>query len=119
VLYILQLSKLSLPRSAVRVWTPVSKNIRVYLHDSDPARDSHAFRISRNDAVSRLAAGYVRYLSPNAVQLKPPPDWKPEIDYRGLFDKVWQPRPSAHYLVWQMRPTLSDSEKLDENRPVD
>ena len=86
------------------------KSIRVYLHDANPATDSFCYRISRDDAQWRLARGYVRYLSPAAVQLKPPPDWTPEVDRRGLYDKVWQPRMSAHYLVWQMRPAPTTSD---------
>ena len=83
----------------------MNKPTFVYAFDADPRIDPPVFRISRHEALQRLAAGYVLYLSPNAVQHKPPPDYQPEIDRRGLYDKVWQPRLSLHYLVWQMRPT--------------
>lgn len=86
------------------------KSICVYLHDANPAVDPAHFRISRDEAhhrVQRLNAA--RWLNPNAIQLKPPPDWIPPVHHTGLFAEVWRIRPSDHYLVWQMS-------KIDANR---
>lgn len=87
------------------------KTVSVFSHDCNPAIDPPIFFITRHDAEWRTERGFVRPLNPRSVQLKPPPGWTPpDTDYSGLFDKVWQPRFSAHFLVWQMRPTLSESE---------
>lgn len=88
----------------------MSKNICVYLHDADPTQESFRFRISRDDARHRVDILNVAYwLSRNAIQLKPPPDWIAPTKHTGLFGETWRIRPSAHYLVWQMVP-------IDENR---
>jgi hypothetical protein len=83
----------------------MSQSISVYSHDSDPAIDSPRFRISRHEAEQRLAAGYVRFISPTQVQLKPPlvqPD-RTQVVISGLFDQAWLPRWSGEFIVWQMR----------------
>lgn len=86
------------------------KSICVYLHDADPAIDAHHFRVSRDEAhhrVDRLNAAY--WLSPTAIQLKPPPDWIPPTQHTGLFGETWRIRSSAHYLVWQMVPIANST----------
>ena len=65
-----------------------------------------------HEAEQRLAAGYLVFLSPIAVQLKPPPGYSPDNSTAvaaGSFQHAWQPKLSANYLVWQMRSS-------DENR---
>ena len=81
--------------------------VYVYAHDANLDIDSCLYRISPTEASQRLARGYVSYLSPNSVQLKPPPDFfhdrTPQIA-AGTFRSAWSPRLSAHYLVWQLLP---------------
>ena len=87
------------------------RSISVYSHDADPRFDPPAFFISKTEAAQRLIAGYVRPLGPNAVQNKPPADYVPSVKHSGVFNEVWQPRYSEHFLVMQMCPTMSDLEK--------
>jgi hypothetical protein len=54
------------------------KSISVYSYDSNPAIDPPLFYASRNDAQIRVDKGFALYLSPNTVQLKPPPGWTPK-----------------------------------------
>jgi hypothetical protein len=51
------------------------KSISAYSHDANPAIDPPLFRISRHEATIRLGKGFVLPLSPNTVQVKPPPGW--------------------------------------------
>lgn len=81
--------------------------VLVFSHDSDPACDPWIYYISQSEAQVRLERGYVRFISPNRVQLIPPPGYTPDQTNQiaaGLFNRAWQPRLSDHYLVWQMRP---------------
>jgi len=80
------------------------KPISVYSHDSDPAIDRPSFHITPSDAAARIARGYVRWLSPRSVQLKPPPGYYREllIEFVGMRD-AWQPRSSVGFIVLQMR----------------
>jgi hypothetical protein len=81
--------------------------VYVYAYDANLDIDSCLYRISPDDAAIRLARGYVSYLSPNSVQLKPPPDFSPDHTNSipaGTFQSAWAPRLSAHYLVWQLLP---------------
>ena len=97
------------------VWTThLSRNIRVFSHDSDPATDSPLFRISRDDAARRLSAGYVIWLDPRSVRLKPPPDYIAKIRHTGLFSETWRPRLSDCYLVWQFVPLGSRPPQQEE-----
>jgi hypothetical protein len=79
------------------------KSISVFAHDSDPEFDRPLFHVTRFDADERAARGYVRWLSPRSVQIKPPVGFASEPKNSDLFSEVWHPAMSGKYLVWQMR----------------
>lgn len=89
-------------RGVVRVL--LRNPVLVFSHDSNPTCDRWLYAISQSEAQTRMAKGYVRFVTPNRVQLKPPPDWIPPTQHTGLFGEVWRIRASANYLVWQMVP---------------
>jgi hypothetical protein len=100
-----------LPSRRIAIGQAHLLSVRVYDHDSNPKIDRHKYAISRTEAAHRLARGYVLWISPTQVQLKPPPGFVPgqQIPNYSTMRDAWKPRMSDKYLVLQMRtPTSSD-----------
>jgi hypothetical protein len=98
----------------------MSKPIRVYSHDSNPAIDKEKFCTTRHDADDRVAKGYACYIGFNRLQLAPPRGSSSSVDQTNtitsaLFDQAWGPRWSGNYLVMQMRPSSSDQPSSSES----
>jgi len=87
------------------------KTVSVFSYEANPAVDPPSYHISRYDADLRIERGFVLFLSPRSVQLKPPPGFVAgqQIPNYSTMRDAWKPRMSDKYLVLQMRtPTSSD-----------
>lgn len=84
------------------------KSISVFSHAANPAIDQPDFFITRHEAEDRVNKSYAHYISATAIQHQPPVTFtrdESQLIVSSLFREAWAPKPSADYIVWQMRST--------------